>query len=173
MIKYLFCSSLILSPLIGLIIYKYQQITNYLIKSLNYYPGEGEIYKKQNPGTKKANYFIRNPNHDFRLNYITAPFFDMSIGLFTKDINIEENIMVTRDFFDKNYKEQKKHNLVNWKNGFIVDIYDTKNIKKGNLYGYIKCLTEEKIYLFVVKEGIFDLNKIFKEYENELLNGID
>ena len=40
-----YLTTLFMTPFIGLAIYNYQSISNYLIKSLYYCPGEGEIYK--------------------------------------------------------------------------------------------------------------------------------
>ena len=170
---FLYTSALIVVPVATLAIINYKNIVNYAIKSLQYFPGEGEIYKKSNPKTKVTNYYIKNPDHHFRLNYIKSPFFDMVIGFFKKDINIKHNMMVTRDYFDTNYKEEPNYQIKNYGMGFIDDVYETKNIKKGNLYGYVKCLTEDKVYLFIVEPGKIDFNILFKEYEDELLNGLD
>ena len=170
---FFYASTLILAPITTLIVFNYKSIVNFAIKSLQYNPGEGEIYKKSNFKTKVKNYYIKNPDHHFRLNYIKSPFFDMVIGFFIKDIDIKYNMMVSRDYFQTKYKDQEFYKLFNHGMGFIDDIYETKNIKKGNLYGFMKCLTEDKIYLFVMEPGKIDLHKLFKDYEDELLNGID
>lgn len=165
--------TLIVAPITTLVVLNYQNIANYVIKSLHYSPGEGEIYKKSNPKTKVKNYYIKNPEHHFRLNYVKSPFFDMNMGFYKKDIDIKDSMMVSRDYFETKYKDEEYYKLVNYGMGFIDDVYETKNIKKGKLYGFMKCLTEDKVYLFVIEAGKIDLHQLFKDYENELLDGLD
>jgi hypothetical protein len=148
-------------PVVGFMVINYDKIANYVIKSLYYSPGEGEIYKKG-----KNNFYIRNPEHDYRLNYIKTPSFDMSIHLFKKDIVVEDSSITFPDFVIK-YGTEKTLRMENHYMGIIDDIYHTSNFKKGRVYGYIRSLTDDMIYIFVIEEGPIDFRKIFIDYEKE------
>ena len=102
-------------PVVGFIAINYDKIANYLIKSLSYYPGEGEIYRKNNPKLKTNNFFIRNPEHDYRLNYIKTPSFDTSVCLFNVYLFvIEEGIIDFRKVFKDYEKEIEDHESDNF-----------------------------------------------------------
>ncbi len=154
-------------PVVGFIAINYDKIANYLIKSLSYYPGEGEIYRKNNPKLKTNNFFIRNPEHDYRLNYIKTPSFDTSVCLFKGDIEIQDTLITNLEFFNR-YGHEKKVIMQSYYMGIIDDIYHTSNFKKGKVYGYIKSLTDNNVYLFVIEEGTIDFRKVFKDYEKEI-----
>lgn len=171
--NYILYSGAFFTPIAVVLSYNFNKIYDYLIKSLQYWPGEGEIYKKNNLKTKATCYYIRNPDRDIRLNYVKSPYFDMNIAIFKKDIDIKNQMFVSKDYFDVKYAQEEKIIVPNQGMGFIDDIYHTRNIKKGKLYGYIRCLTEDKVFMFIVEEGNFDLKIIFKDYEDEILNGVD
>jgi len=152
---------------LGLAVYNYVAITNYFIRFLLHSPGQGEIIKKVNPKIKTTNYHIKSPEHDFRLNYIKTPCFDLDISFFVNDIEYENSFISISDF-EKKYGDEKFYKLPNYGMGVIDDVYNTRNIKKGNLYGFIKIMTENRIYMFTVVEGLIDVKNIFDKYEDEL-----
>lgn len=153
--------------IMGFAVYNCVAITNCCIRFLLYSPGQGEIYKKNNPYLKTTNYYIRNPEHDFRLNYVKTPCFDMDVGFFLSNIKFENKFISTKQFEEK-YSKEKVYKLKNHGMGVINDIYHTNNIKKGQLYGFINIMTEDQIYIFIIEEGHVDIKSIFDQYEEEL-----
>lgn len=158
----------ILVPIVGLVIYNISSITNYVIKALNYAPGEGEIYKKVNPRLKTTNYFIKNPDHGYRLNYLKKPNFDMSVYYFADNLDFEDNFFIHQDDFCKKYGKMQKIRLPEHGMGIIEDVYYTENFKRGPIYGCITSLTEDMIFMFKINEGQIDLKNIFYTYETEI-----
>ena len=148
-------------PLAAFAVYNYKLISNYVIKSLIYSPGEGEIIKKG-----KNKYYVKTPDYDFLLNYIKTPSFDMSVHFFKKDIEFEDKL-ISIEKFKEMFEKKESVRLQNHYMGIIDDIYHTSNFKKGKVFGYISSIMEDKIYLFVIEEGVIDFRNIFKEYEKE------
>lgn len=138
----------------------YNKIVNYTIKTMYYYPGEGEIFKVKN------RCYIKYPEGNIRLNYIKLPDIDNTVGLFysagTSDIDIEYSISE----FKNKFGEEDIYLLQKYSTGIIDDVYHTKNIKKGDVYGFIKTPLEDNVYIFKLEEGIIDFEKVFKEYKN-------
>ena len=156
----------------GFVTYNFLHIVNYAIKAMLYSPGEGEIYKKFNPYLKTNNYFIKSPDRNFRLNYVKTPCFDVDVGFFVKNIKYDD-VFMDNDVFEEKFSGEKIYNLHSYGMGVIEDVYHTKNIKRGNLYGFIKMLTEEEVYLFEIEEGPIDLVKVFEQYEEDLYIDVD
>ena len=157
---------------LGVVTYNCEAIINYFIKFLLYYPGEGEIFKKVNPKIKVNSYHIRSPEHNFRLNYEKTPFIDLDVSFFINDIEYQD-VFIERSEFEKKYGREKIYKLPAYGMGVINDVYYTKNIKKGKLYGFIEMLTDDTIYMFDVEEGIIDLKDIFLRYEEEVFGNED
>lgn len=130
-----------------------------LADMVKYMPGQGKIY---NHG---QDLYICNKEEDIRLNYIKARNLDMHVNLFLKDIEMPTDSILDKDDFNNRFKNQPIISLREFSLGFIDDIYHTKNIKHGNVYGYINCDTEDMIYVFKIEEGVIDFEKIFNEYE--------
>ena len=128
------------------------------LKFLEYNPGEGEIYKK------RKEYYIRTPETDIRLNYHKTPFFDINIYYFKNNAILETGKISKADFIEK-YKDLVVYKLLNVGMGVVDDVYYTKNLSKGDLYGYISSYTEDSIYIFKIEKGIIDLNLVFNEYK--------
>lgn len=146
----------------SIITYNYKSITNYALKILEYYPGEGEIYKK------RKNYFIKNPERDLRLNYIKMPCFDINVYYFKNIKAIKPQVgRIDKSIFYSIYEDVNFYKLRNKGTGIIEDVYYTNNLTDGDLYGYISSYTEEDIYIFKIEKGIIDLKKVFEEYLEE------
>ena len=142
---------------VGFLAYNYKNVINYSLKFLEYNPGEGEIYKK------RKEYFLRTPGTDMRLNYHKTPFFDINVYYFKNDFVPETGKITKKDFIEK-YGDLVIYKLLNVGMGVIEDVYYTRNLSKGDLYGYISSYTEDSIYIFKIQKGVIDLEKVFDEY---------
>lgn len=140
-------------------------IVNYAIDSLMYSPGEGKIYSVMNPLTKRKQVYIKTPGDHFRLNFIKTPSLDMSVHLFKNNIELDADKLMTRDVFNGLYKFYPAITLTEHSLGIIDDVYHTRNIKRGDVYGYISSITEDMIFVFKIREGAINFEDIFERYE--------
>jgi len=136
----------------------YNHLVNYTFKAMYYYPGEGEIFKIKN------NCYIKHPGINLRLNLIRLPDIDNMVGLFYDDVEIKEENL-TFEEFDKIYKDKDFYTLYKYSTGVINDVYHTKNIKKGKVFGFIKSPLDDDVYMFKIEEGLIDFEKIFEDYK--------
>ena len=143
--------------IIATVAYNYKQISNYAIKLLEFYPGEGEVFKQ------RKDYYVRTPEVDIRLNYYKTPSFDINVCYFKTDETLATG-KIDRESFVENYGNLKIYRLLNKGLGVIEDVYKTKNLVEGDLYGYISSYTEDDVYVFKIEEGLIDLDLVFEEY---------
>ena len=151
--------------LIYLAFTKLPAVINYGINLMLYKPGEGKLYTEFNPFTKRKQIYIKNPERDIRLNFIKTPSLDMSVYIFEENVYWTANRLINKDEFQLRYNNNSVIKLREHALGIIDDVYHTRNIKKGYLYGYISSMTEDLIYVFRIDEGLVNFHKIFEDYE--------
>ena len=125
------------------------RLCNNLRDIVRYSPGEGKIY------SYGENFYIQNKEEDIRLNYIQGPNLDSHVYLFLKDIEMPKNNIINPEDFKENYGNQKVIPLREFSLGFIDDIYHTKNIKHGNVYGYISLMSIHYLFWTMKKSKKF------------------
>ena len=149
------------------IIYYWEKICNTVLKYTLKTPGVGSIniVKKG----KKRRVVVDTELGKFKIPFYKLPCLEMDVNFFLETDIIDKNVMIPREEFREKYGELSYGTLRRFDTGILTDVVRCEDFfNKKEIFGFIDCLFEDKIFLFHITDVFIDYDELFSDYEKML-----